>query len=109
MRYLSLILLFVTLPAFAVTLKCRTGSGRHILTTAQYCPDGSTFVDADYGGIADYRPSEPKVVSIPERDCTRVRMRAEAIEFRVRRGRPFPDDQRNLHALQAQLYRNSCN
>lgn len=107
MRYLFTLLLF-TLPAGAVTLKCRTGDGRHLLTTAQYCPDGSTFVDADYGGIADYRPARARVASVEERDCTRLKMRAESIEFRVRRGRSFGDDKQNHQDLQTQLRENGC-
>jgi hypothetical protein len=108
MRYMPVLLLFLTIPSFAVTLKCRTWQGRFILTTAQYCPDGSTFIDADYGGISDYRPSQPRVAVVPERDCTRLKMQADSIAFRIRRGRAFADDAKNFDDLQAQLSQNGC-
>lgn len=108
MRILFIFLVLCSYPASAVTLKCRTGQGKFILTTAQYCPDGSTFIDADYGGLSDYRSSQSRVTSIQDRDCTSLKMQADSIAFRIRRGRSFSDDEKNYRNLQSRIGQNGC-
>ncbi|HJV07809.1 MAG TPA: hypothetical protein VJ642_10985 [Chromobacteriaceae bacterium] len=97
--------------AHALVLKCEVAnSGRYILTNAQFCPSGTTFVDSMPGdnpyissvGAGAYRQAQPSV------DCAGLRRQRDAIKYRLDHNLPGDNLLDQLRAVNNTLNINSC-
>jgi hypothetical protein len=105
--FLPLVLLLL-LSGTVAARECVTATNAIVSTPSKRCPKGSKVLreSARKEGKAAV-PREKRWLD-QERDCTMLRQRVEAIDFRLRLGRPFADDARKRSRLQAQLQGNEC-
>lgn len=92
----------------AAARECATATNTTIVTPGKRCPKGSKVLRAPHRTERKAAPPREKRWLDQERDCTVLRQRTEAIDFRLRLGRPFADDARNRRRLQAQMLGNEC-